>query len=590
MRRRQNPCPPFALAAAALTGALAISAHATCDKVYTTTADFKEGTFFNTQANDPADQVQLVDAGDIETFGTLYVANAGEDTLSKIDTNTNKEVGRYRTWFNIGTHGAWSGPAPSRSAVDGDGNAYIANRMFDGRYKACVLKILGSGGVDRNGNGTIETSVDTNNNGVIDPSEILPVTDMNGDGIPQINEFADERIVWITYVGANNAGLARSLSIDPDGNLYVGLESESAYYKLQGSDGAILGGPFSCSPNIPYGSLIDSGRKLWGAGLFSGSMLEFDTSTNTFVRNVSVSNYGIAIGNGKVYLANNSPYATYDPATMAVTQRGLNFSCLGISTAANGDIMTHGSAISGSSRGVTRFKPDGTVVWQAAAQTGATSGDGRGVIPDANGDFWTINLNTHNVSKVSSTGAPLGVFPVGLLPYTYSDASGASFLQTNPVGTWRVVYDAGERGVKADSAICWTAQIPGQSILEVKVDASENGESVGDYDPNALSAIGNGDALGKEGRYVFVQVRFVSANQEGPILEDLTIKGVPRKGDVNGDGCVDLTDVNLVLADCVDDPANNNPDHDVNGDGKVTIADARKIVLLFCNPGGVPCN
>lgn len=48
----------------------------------------------------------------------IYVANTGEDTVSKIDINTNAEVARYATWFTANPnhvttpHGILAGPAP----------------------------------------------------------------------------------------------------------------------------------------------------------------------------------------------------------------------------------------------------------------------------------------------------------------------------------------------------------------------------------------------------------------------------------------------------------------------------------------------
>ena len=114
----------------------------------------------------------------------------GEDTVSKIDTKNNKEVARYRTWFGPKRPAGllqpprrpWSGPAPSRTAVDKDGNAYVLNRHFEGR-PAVLLKILASGGIDRNGNGVIDTSLDANDNGTIDTAEIIPLADSNSNGV-----------------------------------------------------------------------------------------------------------------------------------------------------------------------------------------------------------------------------------------------------------------------------------------------------------------------------------------------------------------------------------------------------------------------
>jgi DNA-binding beta-propeller fold protein YncE len=60
----------------------------------------------------------------------MWIANAGEDSVSKWDTTNNKELARYHTWFDSYTHGAWEGAAPSRTAVDSQGNVYVANRAY----------------------------------------------------------------------------------------------------------------------------------------------------------------------------------------------------------------------------------------------------------------------------------------------------------------------------------------------------------------------------------------------------------------------------------------------------------------------------
>jgi hypothetical protein len=222
-------------------------------------------------------------------------------------------------------------------------------------------------------------------------------------------------------------------------------------------------------------------------------------------------------------------------------------------------------------------------------QAGGTAGDQRGAIVDANGDVWTVNKNSGSVSKYNGvTGAPLGVTPVGNQPYTYSDATGSSFIQTNPTGTWAVVRDAGEQGAK-NVVISWNGVTASGSTLEVIADASDTQTSVGDFNPNDATAATNGGVVsGIEGRYVYVRVRFVSANQSSPVLEDLTISVCPQYGDVNDDCCVDRTDFNLVMAEVR--ARGNNLLYDVNGDGHVNIADARRVAVLFCNPiTGAPC-
>src|SRR5262249_46591981 len=159
----------------------------------------------------------------------------------------------------------------SRTAVDRDGNCYVANRHFDGRSPD-VIKILATGGIDRNTNGTIETSVDLNNSGVIDTGEIFNMADSNGNGMIDPSEIQDERVAWAVRVGAAGS-LGRSLAIDNDGNIWLGLYNTSQYYKLSGVDGSVIAGPISVSPNTPYGALVDGNGILWGASL-DGTLLK----------------------------------------------------------------------------------------------------------------------------------------------------------------------------------------------------------------------------------------------------------------------------------------------------------------------------
>ena len=122
--------------ALALASALAAGAACGAGQTYTLDADFDLGVLVGVNHNAPnANQLQLNVTG--TSFPVLWIANAGEDTLSKIDSkqvggSPGREMARYRTWFNSGAHAhdAWSGPAPSRTAVDSEGNAYVLDRWL----------------------------------------------------------------------------------------------------------------------------------------------------------------------------------------------------------------------------------------------------------------------------------------------------------------------------------------------------------------------------------------------------------------------------------------------------------------------------
>lgn len=566
-------------------------------RVYTTDADFDTGLLFNVNHQAPNNnQLQL--NAEISTFPLLWVANAGEDTISKIDTNTGKELARYRTWFNGAPNFShlfdpFSGPAPSRTAIDSTGNCFVANRQFSTR-PAEVVKILASGGIDRNGNGVIDTSVDSNNNGVIDPAELMPMVDSNGNGIVDPSEITDERVAWVVRVGPNS-GIGRSLAIDANGFVWFGLYSAQTYYKLDPSTGAIVAGPISVSPNTPYGAVVDASGTLWGASL-SNNLLRLNTNTNTFVGVTydNYSNYGISFGNGKVYLGYANPVREYNPATNTYAHigggGGQNFLAYGVSVASNGDILVHGHA-AGSLAGATRIRPDGSIAWAKGNQPGADDFGGRGCVPDSNGDVWTINLNTNNVSKYrGSDGEFLGVFPVGNSPYSYSDATGSTLIQTIGLGRWTAVFDT--NSVNTDDVLVkWTATVPGAAKLEVGTAASNTKSAPGDYLVGDFVPVTNNGTASLQGRYQAVQVTFTAdpATSASPVLFDLTLTAPDQCGplDVDANGCVDMADFNAVLAAVR--ARSTNLKYDVNCDGRVDILDPRYLATKFTNPKGAAC-
>jgi hypothetical protein len=296
------------------------------ERTYTINADFDEGVLNGVEYDTVPDQLQLI-PGEVTTLPVMWIANAGEDTVSRWDTETNKEIARYHTGFGPpANHGAYSGPAPSRTAVDLDGNCYVANRHFD-QLPAEVMKILVDDFIDRNGNNVVDTSTDINGDGTITPDEMLPMTDTNGNGLIDQNEITDERVAWVAAVGPNG-GLGRCLAIDGDGDIWVGLYTAREFWKVSGADGSILGGPFPAAFNdmtfTPYGALVDRDGILWSATLGS-YLVKFDTNTEAVVGAYNHgdfgSNYGIAIGRDDlgvthVYLGGNgNAYIEFNAAT-----------------------------------------------------------------------------------------------------------------------------------------------------------------------------------------------------------------------------------------------------------------------------------
>ncbi|MBI4332764.1 MAG: hypothetical protein HY673_15965 [Chloroflexi bacterium] len=519
------------IAAAGILTATRLSKTQLVTRTWTVNNDFNQGVLQGVEYTTVADQLQL--SKGTSTFPIMWVANAGEDTVSKIDTNTGRELARYRTWFNVGTHDAWTGPAPSRTAVDSDGNVYVLNRVFPNltstQNKAPLLmKILATGGIDRNGNGQIDTSVDSDNNGVISGTEMKGLTDTNGNGIVDAADLQDERIVWVAQVGdpASRGMIGRSLAMGIDGNVWVGTWGDRKYYKVSSANGALLAGPYSIPfpVNGPYGSAMDSNGILWSASI-SDRLGKLDPATgNAWIFQHAGNHYGITVGGGQVYLSSyggGRTYVQFDPATSTFSypawSKGVGVNTFSVGIDQNGDIFV--TELNGA---VRKFKPDGTQIWAALPQQNT---DSRGAIIDSNGDVWVNHLGTNRISKFRGTdGAPLGHFPIGYRPYTYSDATGLTALSTTtPTGYWTVIQDGGGANTTWGK-VSWQGAIPNNTSLEMKVRAAN---TIPDLEFQTYQIVSNGIQFSATGQYIQIQVKF-SANQAGtsPILYDLTVESL----------------------------------------------------------------
>jgi hypothetical protein len=548
---------------------------------YSASADFDLGISDGVNHDPPNDnQLQLNQVA--AEFSVLWIANAGEDSISKIDAEKNVEIARYRTWFNGPTHPVNQGAAPSRTAVDKDYNVYVANQHYDGK-PALVMKILTDGGIDRNSNGIIDTSKDVNGNGKIDSDEVIPLVDANANGIIDQNEIADERVAWAVQVGPEG-GLARALCIDPDGLVWVGLYNTSTYYVLNPVDGTPLEGPISAGLR-PFGCAVDGAGRLWTAD--GGSNLgELDTKTlQATVRphsGTTDKNTVVALGNGKVYLGTAKRYIEYAPATETKpggfaypnTIQTANF---GIALDSAGNIVYGGPSPGNFLFKYTPANPPVSLWNPFVLHTGT---DARGIIADDNDNIWVVNRGSNNIVKYNPDGTRLTTVAVGLGPDTYSDAAGFGYeYSTLPSGTWTVVTDSSGSDTPWQR-ISWNESVPEGTSIQVSARAANESQSLSDlpYEP-----VSNGADLSVSlnGRFIQIQVGF-TANTDGasPILSGLTVESFepePVPGDLTGDGILDIADYYAFIgtyARCAGDEG-YLPAADYNGDSCINVADFR---------------
>ncbi|MBL8437634.1 MAG: hypothetical protein JNM61_05485 [Zoogloeaceae bacterium] len=583
---RYYDLPSASLSSVAVATALALCSlgAGAAGKTYTLDADFDQGVLDNVNHLAPgSDQLQINAVG--VGLPMIWIANHNEDSVSKFDTVNNKEVARYKTYQ--GNPGQTQGGNPSRIAIDVDGNAYVLNREPGTGNQPLLMKILLEGGIDRNNNGTIETSRDINNNGRI--STVLADGEMFAMTSNTIAGVQDERVAWVRDVGALGDSFGRAVCYSNDGNLWVGLWNSARLYKVSSADGSTLAGPFSTSAQgfNPYGCTVDRDGIVWIATLGSG-LGKFDPSTSTMSRFLSGnSDYGIALGlennEKRVYQANTSgrTFTKFNPATNTFsTPAALFYTAVGVAVDGAGDVIVpnYGSG------GVKKFHPDGSLVWSVPQQPGTTTQ--YGVMLDGNNDIWVMHLSSNNIAKYRGTdGAALGVYPVGSYPYVYTDGSGLTSRNiTSKTGSWSVTYDSGTAGTPWGK-VSWNDLVPTGASVEVKV---RTADLVANLPLQTYETVTKGGTFTKQGRYIQVQARLTGNNgNESPVLYDLSIASTIVACDVDTNGSIDKNDISLIMA-ARGQAAQTGDPRDADGDGVITVNDARACTLQCTKPKCAP--
>ena len=478
------------------------------DSTYTTNQDFDRGTLKGVNHEEVPDQLQLNKYA--EVFPYIWIANAAESTVSKIDTRTGKEVGRYAT----GVAGN-----PSRTAVDKDGNCWVGNRAI-----GTVVKIAMTGGIDRNGNGKIDTSTDLNGNGVIDSNEILPWGQ-------------DEAILANTAVGNSSSSLPRALAIDKKGQVWVGLYNEKRFVVLNPNDGKFTG--ISVNVNsTPYGATIDKDGFLWTSGYSASVIDKLNTNNNTFVGtyNIGAVPYGIVVDKqGIVWVASytQSVLVRFDPATNTYTHhKGNGVTGRGVGVDRDGNVWV---AYSGNNW-VDKFDSKGKYL--ASTNLAAYGGTGPiGIGVDSEGYIWATCQTSNNTVKIDSSAKVVGVYKVGQGPYTYSDMTGFNLQNvTAHEGTWTVTYDGGKEECTW-SKVSWLANEPDKTGIKVRVKGANQVEELA---AKPFTDVTNGvPFVNVSGRFLMIEAKLSTASTQSPQLTELKIEG--KEGILLADAGDDIT-------------------------------------------------
>lgn len=498
------------------------------DALFTSTADFEKGWMSGVDAWSTRDQLQLSPGGGVLPY--LWVPNSSDNTVSKVDTRTGRELARYRVAPSSGVNGN-----PSRTTVDLRGNCWVANRN-----SATVVKIglLEYGGhADRNGDGIIQTSRDLNGDGVVSGSEILEW----GQDECVLHEVvlqpgAEARYTPGTYRGTYpnnywNPG-PRGLAVDAQGNLWAGTHDSMKYYYIDGETGQVLRTVDTAPANhTAYGAAIDPRGILWSSGYKESgaqNLLRLDTADGSFAAiPIDFHSYGMALDRkDHLFVSAHQEMLLTRWSTLTGTREwtvNIGATGRGVAVTDDGDVWVVGT----SGRTLMRYSNDG--VAKAVITVG---GAPTGVAVDAAGKLWVMGDGDEYLRRIDPATDSVDLTTrIAGSHYGYSDMTGIlARNSTVRLGVWSAVHDA-QVANTAWEKLVWHAVDPAGNGVSVRVRSSNDRVQW-----SAWETAASGQALRTTppGRYLEFEVTLRSSpGQASPSLQDIAATGhAPAPTDV----------------------------------------------------------
>jgi streptogramin lyase len=470
-----------------------------------------EGSEGFTLDDENASAISETDDGFLElddesvSLAFIWIANSGEGTVSKLDTITGNEMGRYTVCSN-----------PSRTSVDLYGDVWVACRSDGGVSKIHVYE---NNCIDKNQNGLIETSRDDNGDGMISGGEMLA-------------KGSDECVRFITYPGGS---CQRAAGVDKDNHAWIGEWHGKAIRRLHPDDGHVVQ-QISIGTN-PYGLAIDSTGIIWIAGRGTSQLVRVDPATNQVNAYSSplgcLQPYGITVDSkDRVWIGNCCCWHVayrYDPSNNSWKAADVHARPRGIAAAQNGRVyiandQSHQVAV-----------VDGDTMQTLAYISLGSNRFPVGMAVDFDGYVWAVNQSASSATKIDPANNSIVLeHKVGSSPYTYSDMTGYSLHSyTAPQGYYQHIVPGSSSGNTYWTVLNVDASINGDSTIKIRLRAADTVSSLssvdwkgpyGPYPPNVfpmdLTAI-----PGLEGKYL--QVEFIMIpDEEGssPLLKGFSVQ------------------------------------------------------------------
>lgn len=287
----------------ATTSASAASSGATEPDPTATTADTSDGgALFDVGAGETGTVGRGECCGDAE-WSYIWIANSSQSTVSKINTRTLIEEGRYYTRATPGN--------PSRTSVSVDGRAVVVANRFGGltkifaRPENCAGANTSNGAADIKPWGTDDCVAW--HTPFPEARSQRPVAWTSGVLDEDTCEWNEQKI----WTAEGRGGVVDS-GMCSDTEIWV--------HRLDGDTGAVedsISLPYPCTNFGVYGGAVDSNNDLWLTRLFEGNpgalLIDHETLEHTEIG--PFYGYGITVDhNGRIWGGTGVP-GRWDPAT-----------------------------------------------------------------------------------------------------------------------------------------------------------------------------------------------------------------------------------------------------------------------------------
>lgn len=485
----------------------------------------------------------------------IWVANSGEGTVSKVDTRTYEEVGRYIS----GPDGEQNDP--SRTSVNAYGDVFVGNRQ--GR-SVTKISALGERCPDTNGDGQVTTSSGAN--------DVLPWG--QDDCVIWNTRLVDGDI--IRAVAAQDAISSTDDVLPPvRAGVWVGGWDGTAW-KLDSETGVQV--LRTTTPTNPYGFALDGSGNLWMAsreraiGRIDTRRCIDDASCNVDVCDdegdscikqrveIDAVPYGITVDHKQRVWLGGDKLVRYDPSEplgQRLTYAGGGGSSIwvhGIQADLDGNIW--GAAYNDA---VIRADADNPQDYVRVNGTEGTTT--KGIAVDLDGKVWSINLGSSDAIVITpgldladnSVVANVSDF---VFPYTYSDMTGSQLqFATDQTGFFRQTLGGCPNTVSTEWLdLLWSSTVPeGTRIVFVARGAANRADLPGKpwvqvaKDPGDSSPVNLAVELGAAGlqgmKFLEVEAQLTAKRNPddtvtAPTLHSMKVTyhcGVPDDGG-GGDG------------------------------------------------------